>query len=186
MTRVSTSLALACVVALGCGKDAAQSAPAASTESAAPSAAKPPTEPASNAPKHPVLDAYEHVRAALARDAIAEGIAGGKAIATAASEAQAGAAETLKPKLDAVAKAASEFAAMPAADANAVRKAFGEISRATVALANAEPTLKEGRHVFECPMAQGYDKWVQLSDKIENPYMGTEMLTCGGKSTWGP
>jgi hypothetical protein len=187
MTRIWASLALASLIALlACGRESPPGEAPSPQPAVAPSPEPAAVEAKPNAPKHPVLDAYEQVRAQLARDAIAEGIAGGKAIGTAASEAQASATEALKPKLEAVTKAATAFAAMPADDANAARKAFGEVSRATVALVNAEPTLKEGRHVFECPMAQGYEKWVQVSDEIENPYMGTEMLACGGKTTWGP
>jgi threonine/homoserine/homoserine lactone efflux protein len=38
-------------------------------------------------------------------------------------------------------------------------------------------------HVFECPMAKGYKRWVQPTDELENPYMGQEMLTCGSEVT---
>ena len=189
MTGASSSIVLlACIASLtslAC-KGAAPSAQQAPAPPAAPATPEAPAPPAANLPKHPVLDAYEQVRAALARDAIAEAIAAGKAIATAASEMQASASDALKPKLDAVGKAATAFAAASASDADATRKAFGEVSRAVVALVDAEPTLKQGRHVFECPMAQGYEKWVQVSDKINNPYMGSSMLTCGAQSTWGP
>jgi hypothetical protein len=33
-------------------------------------------------------------------------------------------------------------------------------------------------------MAQGYQKWVQRTETIENPYMGQSMLACGSKATW--
>jgi hypothetical protein len=28
-------------------------------------------------------------------------------------------------------------------------------------------------------MAKGYKKWVQVSEAVSNPYMGSEMLECG-------
>jgi hypothetical protein len=34
-----------------------------------------------------------------------------------------------------------------------------------------------GYHVMHCPMLK--KDWVQTSDKVENPYGGKEMLTCG-------
>ena len=74
--------------------------------------------------------------------------------------------------------------AMSKSEANAVRKAFGEVSRPLVALLSASPQLRAGRHVFTCPMAQGYKKWIQTSDQISNPYMGTSMPMCGSGSDW--
>ena len=53
------------------------------------------------------------------------------------------------------------------------------MSRALIAVLSAEPSLQQGRHVYECPMAKGYKKWVQVSEGVSNPYMGTDMLQCG-------
>jgi len=53
-----------------------------------------------------------------------------------------------------------------------------------VALMVAEPSLSRGRHVFECPMANGYRKWIQPGANISNPYMGTRMPTCGSATDW--
>jgi hypothetical protein len=33
-------------------------------------------------------------------------------------------------------------------------------------------------------MAKGYRKWVQADQQLANPYMGKEMLVCGGESKW--
>jgi hypothetical protein len=33
-------------------------------------------------------------------------------------------------------------------------------------------------------MAEGYPKWVQLSQTKGNPYMGKEMQSCGVESKW--
>jgi hypothetical protein len=69
-------------------------------------------------------------------------------------------------------------------DPGAVRRAFGDVSQAVVALLNAEPALREGRHIFECSMAQGYKKCVQTTERISNPSIGTKMPGCGSKGTW--
>ena len=67
-------------------------------------------------------------------------------------------------------------------DAEAVRTAFGETSRPLVAVLAAAPSLSKGMYVFECPMASGYQKWIQTDSEISNPYMGSRMLTCGSAS----
>lgn len=64
------------------------------------------------------------------------------------------------------------------------RQAFGEVSRFVVALAGADPRLAEGWHVFECPMTETFPKWMQPSDELENPYMGTAMPSCGTSTDW--
>jgi membrane fusion protein, copper/silver efflux system len=53
-----------------------------------------------------------------------------------------------------------------------------------VTLLATDKALAKGLRVFECPMVQGYRKWVQPSDEMANPYMGKKMLACGGESTW--
>ncbi len=119
------------------------------------------------------LDRYEALRSKLAADdgAVQDDA---NALATAAKEA----------KRDALALAASALAKLPAEDLAALRKQFGEVSKEIVALVAEMPALQEGRHVFVCPMAQGYQKWVQREEKMANPYMGKKMLECGSASEW--
>jgi len=71
-----------------------------------------------------------------------------------------------------------------AADLEEARQAFGEVSRFLVALAGADARLAEGWHVFECPMTETFPKWMQPSEELENPYMGTAMPTCGSATDW--
>jgi Cu(I)/Ag(I) efflux system membrane fusion protein len=71
-------------------------------------------------------------------------------------------------------------------DIGQARSAFGDLSRAFVQLLAAAPPLRQGRHIFECPMAEGYQKWVQVSSEMANPYMGKKMLKCGSEATWIP
>lgn len=46
-------------------------------------------------------------------------------------------------------------------DADAVRKSFGDVSEHLLRLLALDQDLASELHVFECPMAQGYKKWVQ-------------------------
>ena len=132
----------------------------------------------------PTLSAYEEIRAKLAEDDLSEAAAQADVLASAATKAEAGAPEALRGPLSNTAKAAEALAKAPTDDADAFRKRFGEVSRSVIALLAAAPPLQEGLYLFECPMAQGYQKWVQRSEAIENPYMGQKMLVCGSKATW--
>lgn len=68
----------------------------------------------------------------------------------------------------------------------ALRLAYGDLSKQLVAIASAVPALRDGRHVFMCPMAKGYQKWLQAEPSLRNPYFGAKMLTCGEESDWSP
>ena len=85
-----------------------------------------------------------------------------------------------------VASEAEKLEDMSKEDAEAVRKAFGDLSEQVLRVLSADRALAEGLHVFECPMAQGYKKWVQPTAKLSNPYMGTRMPTCGSGSSLSP
>ena len=60
----------------------------------------------------------------------------------------------------------------------AARAAFGELSVALVAYSDkTNHTLPADLHIAYCPMV---DKpWVQTGKLIQNPYYGTEMISCG-------
>ena len=129
--------------------------------------------------------AYEQVRAQLAQDST-EGLdAQAKQVAAALDAAATGAAGIPEPVTGALqrgSEAAGNLAR--AADADAARRPFGELSRELVALSGADPRLAEGLHIFKCPMAEGFQKWFQPSPKLENPYMGQKMLECGVRTKW--
>jgi len=131
-----------------------------------------------------VLAAYESARVAFADDAIAKGLEDAAAIETAATAATGGASAPIAAMLRDIASAADALRATAGSDADAVRKAFGEVSRSIVGLVSAVPSLQGGLHMFECPMAQGYKRWVQPSTEMANPYMGKAMLKCGAPRTW--
>ncbi len=131
------------------------------------------------------LAAQEEARALLAADKVDGLAAHARAIADAMRATRTAVSTAPAPLVHALeegATAAERLAAAP--ELGAARVAFGDVSRALVAVAEAEPRLREGWHLFECPMSPGYQKWLQRGASIENPYMGPKMLTCGGASEW--
>ncbi len=132
----------------------------------------------------PILASYETLRAELARDAVEAAVTSAGALQKVATDAASAAPERLRAPLSALATAAGKLEQTPKNDATSVRRTFGDVSKALVDLLAAEPSLRKGQHLFECPMAQGYKKWVQPSEKVANPYMGKQMLECGSESKW--
>ena len=174
MSRLSLapSLVLALTTALAasaCGgaKGTADSGAAAATTAAPTTAAPGPTA----ASRPPVLAAYDVVRAALADDNLAA--------AKTAAEAFAKVATSEAPPLAALGDAATALA--QTADIAAARAAFGTLSKALLELLQDKAPWREGLIAFRCPMAKGYQKWVQFQRPMQNPYMGKEMLECGSK-----
>ena len=193
MRTLATSTLLAVLGATlalaGCSKDdkeaAGQPAPGGSAEPVA----KIDREPAANAAPPASADhfaaammaSYETCRSLLASDTT-EGIADCSAgIARAAKGAHATAPEAAHEPMSAVVKAAEALAAAPADDIETVRLGFGELSKSVVAMLDSAPEVAATYHVFECPMAKGYQRWVQPGAELANPYMGSSMLSCGSE-----
>jgi len=130
-----------------------------------------------------VLARYEGIRAALAKDAVKSITADAGKLEKSARAAASAATGDISKRWTGVADAAKHLHDMSKDDPDSVRKAFGELSQALIAVLSADKALAKGLHVFECPMAQGYKKWVQAKAELENPYMGTRMLKCGSKSS---
>ena len=134
------------------------------------------------------ITAYDAVRERLANDQLDGVSAHAGEVADALRAAAAAEPNAPAPLADALAsgaRAADELAATTALDP--ARRAFGELSRWVVAIARAESRLQEGRHLFRCTMADGYENWIQASADKLNPYMGQEMPTCGAEADWqGP
>lgn len=122
----------------------------------------------------PVLVAYDVVREALASDNLDAAKAGASKLADVAKADQ--------PKLATAASQAVE----KGANIDAFRTAFGEVSRALLEAIAAKPELGKDLLAFRCPMAEGYQKWVQFSKPMRNPYMGSKMLECGSKADLTP
>lgn len=64
------------------------------------------------------------------------------------------------------------------------RARFQDVSAVVVTLASTNPSVRDGLYVFECPMVSGFNKWLQPTPDLANPYMGTSMLACGTSSDW--
>lgn len=130
------------------------------------------------------LSAYEAMRDALAKDEKKPIQDAANRLAKAARAASEDASGKTASELGEMTKAANGLAAKADADIEEIRKTFGELSRHLVRLVSENPDLQKGLHVFECPMAKGYKKWVQKSENLENPYMGQRMLECGVETKW--
>jgi hypothetical protein len=133
-----------------------------------------------------VLNGYENVRRLLAEDQVATASSYAKQLTSAAHGVVQNKSVGQLPVFERIAGASSALASIDAKDSDAVRRQFGEVSRAIVELLVENEALRGSRVVFECPMAQGYRKWVQLTPTINNPYMGSKMLECGAASKWTP
>jgi len=166
-----TTILLACVVLgascfLGCSKTKDES----STGSSLTAATRESIDAA--------VSAYESIRESLAED---RSDVGGQALALAdsAQTALASAPSPLHPPLRDLVTASRQLAGVAGSDLGAARRAFGDVSRALISVLSAEPSLHQDIHVYECPMAKGYKRWVQVAEGAANPYMGRDMLQCG-------
>lgn len=130
------------------------------------------------------LGAYDDIRSKLAGDQIAAISGDAQRLEQAATAASKSAPPSLRPTLESLSAAARDLQQADQDDPGAVRKAFGKVSQATITLVRGDSTLSEGRRVYECSMTEGYGKWIQTTDKIENPYMGSRMLNCGAEVAW--
>ncbi len=130
------------------------------------------------------FDAYEEVRSRLAADQL-EGVGErARRVATAlkAAAQSSDLAPSVRETLSEGARGAETLST--ATELEPARARFGELSRALVRLAASDSRLTRGRHVFQCPMAQGYQKWIQTNQDLKNPYMGQKMLQCGSETSW--
>jgi membrane fusion protein, copper/silver efflux system len=123
------------------------------------------------------LDAYDSLRLQLAHDDAAAAAKSAQKIADAAKAASDAATGATKQPLADVAAASAKLAG--AGDIAAERAAFSDVSKGIVSLLVADPSLQTGRFLFHCPMAKGYQNWVQTTTKLENPFFGKAMSDCG-------
>jgi len=165
-TVLLASAALAAGLLLGCSKSQ-DAAPAPSSLAAS-----------ARASIGEAVSAYEAIRRSLAND---QGNVStqARALADAVRTALASAPTALRQPLEDLSSASERLAALAGNDLDAARKAFGDVSRALISVLSADSGLQQHRHVYECPMAKGYKKWVQVTEGVGNPYMGNEMLKCG-------
>jgi Cu(I)/Ag(I) efflux system membrane fusion protein len=115
-----------------------------------------------------VVGSYLEIQAQLAGDKMDRV----KASATALTARAAALGDAGAP----IAKAAKTVANAP--DLKVAREAFGPLSDAVIAAAKAEGWKDLGDvKLAYCPMAKR--SWLQKDEKINNPYYGTAMATCG-------
>lgn len=168
ITKLTMSIALA-AVAIGCNKDKSDDKPD------KPETAAPATKAAA---AEAIMTAYEACRTRLAAD---DGAVAGCA-ADIEKAARAGEA-TLGEPARAMAAAAGAMAKMPAGDIAKLRVQFGEVSRPLEKLLTTVPEVAADYRMYECSMAEGFNRWAERSSGADhtkaNPYMGTKMSTCG-------
>lgn len=129
-----------------------------------------------------MLASYDEVRALLATDTT-DGVAdAGDSLRAAAADASKNAPPALADALGRIESHAGEIA--KAADIVVARRAFGELGRDFVPLVAMDPSLAQSLYLFECPMEQGFNRWIQKAPSMENPYKGQAMLQCGSKVDW--
>lgn len=175
---VATALAVA-----GC-KGEQRSSPSTADRAAQPAAARASLTDEASKSINEILAAYEQSRALLADDQLDQVGQAATSLHQLAKDRAGQLPANVQAHVQAIASAAEALARTGAKDGEALRRQFGEVSRPVVALLTAEPKLAEGRYLFECPMAEGFQKWVQTSEKIANPYMGKRMLACGSSVAW--
>lgn len=161
-----------------CAKPADVPAPAPAAPVVAQGAAPAPIAPRIEGPVGDALDAYEKMRAAFAADDGATALQFAQPLADAAQKASEGAPEPMKATWTALAAGSQKLATEKPA-LKPARLMFADVSKQLVTLLVADPTLREGRFLFECPMAPAYQRWVQTTPALRNPYWGSEMLECG-------
>lgn len=140
--------------------------------------------PAARATLEETLAAYEELRSALANDDASQLSSLATRLSTAAERAGMVAPESLRPTLRSLASSAESLGEVPREDIAAARRAFGEVSRLSMALLESDGSLRTGRYVYECTMTEGYGTWIQTTEEVSNPYQGSKMLRCGTEVEW--
>ena len=134
---------------------------------------------------HRAVEVYDEMRALLAADSTDGLDEHATELQQAANSAKEDADDGLAQHLEQLTEEAERFHDhSEETDIEQVRIDFGEISRELVAVVATIPDLRDELYVYECPMAQEYDRWIQLEEKMANPYMGEEMLKCGSEVDW--
>lgn len=115
-----------------------------------------------------IVDSYLQIHAALSADKTDDVKPAAQAIAKEAARMGAGG--------EAIVKAAKAMES--AGNLKAARAALGPLSDAVIAAAEADDWKDlAGVKIGFCPMVN--KSWIQKDGKVNNPYYGSEMLTCG-------
>jgi Cu(I)/Ag(I) efflux system membrane fusion protein len=161
---------------LACADGSHSAAPSVAAAQAKPPASHQPAEIARATPAGKVVLAYLDVHKSLAVDDAAQAQTHFEQVRDAARAAGAMSDPAIRQRVIDSAQVGAV-----AKDLAAARAAFATLSRALLDWLRVQPNpVSETLHVANCPMAFGTGaKWLQASDKIENPYYGSEMPTCG-------
>jgi hypothetical protein len=155
---------------------ACSQSPAALSKAAAEAQAEPASTPAQK-----LVAAYLSVQQKLVADDVKAARASFTVLRAAADAPELTAEPALRQQLSAAAAAGAA-----AKDLDGERAAFSKASESLLQWLRREgnPLAKSVR-VAHCPMAADGKgaRWVQLGPKLENPYYGSEMLTCGSIET---
>ncbi len=131
------------------------------------------------------MDAYGRARAKLARDDTQSVGTDARTIAEAMRAAHDALPKERRDLVDATTTAGEAAEHLEAAGTLAdARKGFAILSTSFLPLAGADSRLSAGWHVFECPMFEGHPRWIQRPEHPDNPYMGTQMPSCGTATSW--
>jgi len=132
----------------------------------------------------PLLDAYFSIQKGLAEDKLPDFTKGVEVLRSKLGiliEAKVDPsedAEAYHERLNAVKMLAAD---VPPATIEAARVQFGELSAAFIALVTQfPPPLERPLYIASCPMwTKSPSRWMQATEDIENPFMGTAMPSCG-------
>ncbi len=125
-----------------------------------------------------VLDAYLPIWRALAKDSTVGIGQHARELAEAAGSAARNTDKSmLKTQLEALEKAA---AGMKTDDLNAARESMKFLSRALVAIFESHDVKMPKKYtIIECPMVK--ERWIQDTEQVSNPFLGSAMPRCGTK-----
>lgn len=187
---VVCALAVAIAVA-GCGCSVEPESPAAEAMGPSPEAGAPESSPQSYPDEllqslDEALLAYEEVRGLLAQDQV-EGVEGAASQLAAELAAAGSHGDEVPGRVAALLREATRASQSleSTTDLESARTAFGEVSRFLIPVVAIDSRLSRDRHVFSCPMVEdGFNKWMQPSPELENPFMGRAMPGCGEAADW--
>lgn len=132
-----------------------------------------------------ILDGYHRLALALAHDdyKTTSQEAGGLVKETNTWLEKAGLTHAQRPHFAKVLEACSLIAATEKEVDQ--RLHFSTLSEGVVGYLRTETEIQKNYQLFFCPMVKTFAFWVQpKGEKIQNPYMGTQMLACGSKRPW--
>lgn len=174
--RQHVLLAAACIAAAlgGCAEEQGPGErPRSEAETETP---RPSVQPAAQKRVDEAVSAYLRMQEALAKDDAAAASAGVPAVRSAADALATEAEGTLRDGAKKVAAAVPKEGLALAE----MREAFKPLSAAMIDLVHVAPpstSVAVSVQVVHCPMAKA--KWLQAGGAVSNPYMPSDMRTCG-------